>query len=96
MLTRWIFFLVAIACASSAAWAQPSSCAVPGKDGTAYTAPSYYPGSATAAASQRNISLGTLRTGTNAGTSPIAVGDLVMVIQMQDAQHNNGNAIAFW
>lgn len=80
---------------SPQAVAQPSSCSIPGKDGTTYTAPSYYPGNATANSGQRNITLGTLSAATNAGNTSVAVGDLVMVIQMQDAQYNNGNSIVF-
>lgn len=80
---------------SGALWAQVASCSVPGKDGATYTAPSYYPGNATAASGQRNVTLGALMVATDAGTTAIAVGDLVMVIQMQDAQYNNGDSIAF-
>lgn len=32
---------------------------------------------------------------TNEGTTTAAVGVLVMVIQMQDAQYNNGNSVAY-
>lgn len=76
-------------------WAQPSSCSTPGKDGPSYSAPSYYPGNATAAAGQRDITLGALLVATNAGNTAVAVGDLVMIIQMQDAQYNNSDSIAY-
>lgn len=94
-LMRWIILLITLFGLPGLAWAQPSSCSIPGKDGTTYTAPSYYPGNATAAAGQRNITLGALMVATNAGTTTVAVGDLVMIIQMQDAQYNNGNSIAY-
>jgi uncharacterized repeat protein (TIGR01451 family) len=86
------------------AWAQPASCAAPGKDATTYSAPSYYPGNASVAAGNTAIALGTIRTtpGTNdpvnsgpAGTTALSPGDLVMIIQMQDAQYNNSNGIAY-
>jgi hypothetical protein len=86
------------------AHAQPASCSAPGKDGTTYSAPSYYPGNASVAAGATNISLGTIRGagGTNLpagsgtpGTTAIAPGDLVMIIQMQDASYNNGDSVAY-
>jgi uncharacterized repeat protein (TIGR01451 family) len=84
--------------------AQPSSCSAPGKDGIAYSAPSYYPGNATAAAGATNIALGAIRAagGTNLpagsgtpGTTAIGPGDLVMIIQMQDASYNNSDGAAY-
>ena len=89
------FIVLLCAYASLSALAQPSSCAAPGKDGLTYTNPSYYPGTATVAAGATSISLGAIRTGTGAGTAPLSTGDLVMVIQMQDAQYNNANSIAY-
>lgn len=79
----------------ASAWAQPTSCAAPGKDGLTYTNPSYYPGNATVAAGATSISLGAIRAGTGAGTTALSAGDLVLVIQMQDAQYNNDNSIAY-
>jgi hypothetical protein len=83
--------------------AQTASCSAPGKDGIAFSQPSYYPGNATATAGNTNITLGTLRAAgdTNLpansgtpGTTPLSAGDLVMIIQMQDAQYNNSETIA--
>ncbi|TMG12141.1 MAG: DUF11 domain-containing protein, partial [Chloroflexi bacterium] len=51
----------------------------------------YYPGALTAAAGATTITLGTA---TGAGT-PIAVGDLVVVIQMQDAAIDSANTGAY-
>ena len=79
----------------SSAFAQVSSCGTPGLDGPSYSAPSYYPGAATASAGQPVVQVGAIRTGANAGTAVLAPGDLVMVIQMQDALINNANSIAY-
>lgn len=96
-LAAQLFVLLSL-CPTSNAWAQLASCSAPGKDGTAYSAPSYYPGNASVAAGNTTIALGAIRTatGTNVpsnsgapGTTPLSPGDLVMIIQMQDASYNN-------
>ena len=47
----------------------------------------YYPGTQTAvAAGATTITLGAIGSGTNFGSTPIAVGDIIMIIQMQGAQ----------
>jgi uncharacterized repeat protein (TIGR01451 family) len=98
------FFMLVLLSLAGQAWAQPSSCAAPGKDATAYSAPSYYPGLTSVGSGNTSISLGSIRTtpGTNdpansgtAGTNAINPGDLVMIIQMQDAQYNNGNGVNY-
>ncbi len=94
MLRPILIFFAFLLC-SHAALAQPASCAAPGKDGITYSAPSYYPGAATAAVGTTSISLGAILVGAGAGTTPLSQGDLVMIIQMQDAQYNNGNSIAY-
>jgi uncharacterized repeat protein (TIGR01451 family) len=69
-------------------------CATPGRDGTATlngVINTYYPGSGTAAAASTTITLGAA---TGAAT-PIAIGDLVLVIQMQDAAINSTNTGAY-
>ncbi|WP_155300428.1 MULTISPECIES: DUF11 domain-containing protein [Deinococcus] len=63
-----------------------AGCAEPGRDGPVYVANSYYPGVGTASAGDRTVTVGALRTG--AGTTPIAAGDQVLLIQMQDADIN--------
>src|SRR5437763_6490177 len=71
-----------------------STCATPGRDGTATlnsVINTYYPGTLTAAAGATTITLGAA---TGAAT-PIAVGDLVLVIQMQDAAINSTNSGAY-
>src|ERR1700737_4505239 len=68
-------------------------CATPGRDGTATlngVINTYYPGSGTAAGSGA-ITLG-VATG---AASPIAIGDLVLVIQMQDAAIDSTNTGAY-
>jgi uncharacterized repeat protein (TIGR01451 family) len=101
---KFLVTLFLLLATSLSAHAQTASCAAPGKDGIAFSNPSYYPGNATAAAGQSVISLGTIRAagGTNLpansgtpGTTPLAPGDLVLIIQMQDAQINNSNSIAY-
>src|SRR5438067_933266 len=70
------------------------TCATPGRDGTATlnsVINTYYPGALTAAAGATTITLGTA---TGAGT-PMAVGDLVVVIQMQDAAIDSANTGAY-
>src|ERR1700716_1928836 len=69
-------------------------CATPGRDGTASLTGvinTYYPGTATATATSTTITLG-VATG---AVSPIAIGDLVLVIQMQDAAINSTNTSAY-
>lgn len=63
-------------------------CAQPGRDGPTYSANSYYPGSASASAAGTTLTLGSLRTGGGAASTPIAAGDLLFIIQMQDADIN--------
>jgi uncharacterized repeat protein (TIGR01451 family) len=108
-MTRWQHLSAALLCAfigwqANTASAQTASCSAPGKDGPTFSQPSYYPGNATATAGSTNITLGTLRPagGTNLpansgtpGTTALSPGDLVMIIQMQDAQYNNSETIAY-
>src|SRR3989454_8663455 len=57
-------------------------CATPGRDGTASLSGvinTYYPGVGTAAAASTTITLGTA----TGAAAPIAIGDLVLVIQMR-------------
>jgi uncharacterized repeat protein (TIGR01451 family) len=67
-------------------------CATPGKDGNLtvtgpLTVNTYYPGTATAPTGSTSITLGTATGATN----PLAVGDLVLVMQMQDAAIDSNN-----
>ncbi len=72
-------------------------CAVPGKDGpvtlTATSQPNtYYPG-VTAAQGSTTITVGTTPTGNT--TTPIAKGDLLLLMQMQGAAINTANTNAY-
>jgi uncharacterized repeat protein (TIGR01451 family) len=75
------------------------SCATPGLDGVSYSAPSYYPATASAGINATVISIGTIRstagTGGAPGTTPLRVGDLIMIIQMQDATFNSTDSVSF-
>jgi uncharacterized repeat protein (TIGR01451 family)/fimbrial isopeptide formation D2 family protein len=94
----WRPFLLAAmvaVCLPLSAWAQV--CGTPGKDGPASSLSgvinTYYPGAATASSGATSISLGSSRFG-GASTS-IASGDLLLVIQMQDAAINTTNGTAY-
>src|ERR1700759_2923925 len=75
------------------------SCGTPGNDGPGTTSGvvnTYYPASAateTIAAGATSIALGAIAAG--GSTTPIAIGDLVLVIQMQDATINTNNTTAY-
>lgn len=75
--------------------AQAQVCANPGKDGPGGTLSgvinTYYPGTANAAAGATSISIGT----STGSATPIASGDLLLVIQMQDAAINSNNSSSY-
>ena len=77
--------------------AQPLSCATPGRDGNGAALTgvvnTYYPpsGATTLAAGSNTLTLGAA---TGAAT-PIAVGDLLLIIQMQDAIINSTNTSSY-
>src|SRR4029450_9382213 len=52
---------------------------------------SYYPGTANANAGATSISVGAIDTSTGGASTAIAAGDLLLVIQMQDADINTTN-----
>lgn len=70
---------------------QPSTCAVPGKDSTGTLTGivnSYYPGTGSnVAVGSTSIPVGTINAAGN--LTPIAKGDLLIIIQMQDADINS-------
>jgi uncharacterized repeat protein (TIGR01451 family) len=91
--TSWLALLVAaiVLCAPHAAQAQ-TGCAVPGQDGPASLSGvinTYHPG---ISATTTSLTVGMSRFG--GASTPIAAGDLLLVIQMQDADiysvNNNG------
>ena len=72
---------------------QSHVCATPGKDGAAGTINSnpdtYYPGSTTVAAGATSITVGAVPAGY--GAAAITAGDLLLVMQMQDAAIDSSN-----
>ncbi|WP_414859619.1 hypothetical protein [Piscinibacterium candidicorallinum] len=77
----------------NAAWAQV--CGVPGRDGTAFSRNSYFPGVGTASAGSSSLAIGTIRADANAAATPIAAGDLVFIIQMQGALISNADSDSY-
>lgn len=80
---------------SAPATAAPALCGTPGLDGDGVgitgVVNTYFPGTANAAAGATSINLGA-----SAGASaPIATGDLVLVVQMQDAEIATNNSSAY-
>jgi uncharacterized repeat protein (TIGR01451 family) len=80
---------------TTTAVAAANTCPTPGKDGAggtlAGTINTYYPGSGAAAAGSTALTLGASR----GATTPIAAGDLLLIIQMQDAAINTTNTDAY-
>ena len=78
------------------AYAVPDVCGTPGKDNpTALTniVNTYYPGiAATASSGATSIAIGAANTG---AVTPITTGDLLLVIQMQDASIDSSNSDAY-
>src|SRR5205814_9407043 len=74
---------------------QAQVCGTPGNDGPGGTISgvinTYYPGSATASAGATSISVGA----PNGALTPIASGDLLLVMQMQDAVINSNNTSSY-
>jgi uncharacterized repeat protein (TIGR01451 family) len=77
----------AVACA-------PPSQAAPGSNLTG-TLNTYYPGTASVAAGATSIAVGTATGGPGGTPAPIAAGNLLLVIQMQDASINDSNNVAY-
>jgi uncharacterized repeat protein (TIGR01451 family)/fimbrial isopeptide formation D2 family protein len=94
--TLWLLLVLALPlCLPRVARAQV--CATPGKDGPGGSLSgvinTYYPGSATVSSGSTSISIGSSRIG-GASTS-ISTGDLLLVIQMQDAAINTTDGTAY-
>ena len=74
--------------------AAPALCATPGRDGIATLSGivnTYYPGTATAAAGSTSVQLGAAA----GAATPVAAGDLLLVIQVQDAAIDSTNTGAY-
>ena len=96
IVTRAIFLMSAMFLTLGAALSISAQvCANPGKDGPGGTlggvVNTYYPGTATASAGATSISIGT----STGSSTAIASGDLLLVIQMQDAAIDSTNTDAY-
>ena len=89
---------LALLAAATGASAAAALCSNPGKDGPAPALAgivnSYYPGGSVSAGSM-SVPIGALDTSSGGGTTPIAPGDLLLLIQMQDADINSTNSSAY-
>ena len=84
---------VAVATVQAVACAGGSQ-AAPGNNLTG-TLNTYYPGTANAAAGATSITVGAATGGPGGVPTPIAAGNLLLVIQMQDASINDSNNVAY-
>jgi uncharacterized repeat protein (TIGR01451 family) len=84
---------VAVATVQSAACAGVAQ-AVPGT-GLSSVLNTYYPGSANVAAGATSITVGAATGGPGGVPGPIAAGNLLLVIQMQDASINDADTVAY-
>jgi uncharacterized repeat protein (TIGR01451 family) len=75
--------------------AQAQVCATPGRDGVTFSRDGYFPGIGTANAGTTTVSIGPARVDADASTTPFGVGDLAMIIQMQNAPINNSNTSSY-
>jgi uncharacterized repeat protein (TIGR01451 family) len=91
----WFKTLIAALIVLSGAGVQAQVCSNPGHDGPTYSSNGYFPGIGTAASGQKIVTVGSARVDTNASITPLAAGDQVFVIQMQDASINNANSISY-
>ncbi len=92
----WVFLALSNINVTSSVLADKSDvCAVPGRDGPisdlSGIVNTYYPGEATVTAGATSITLGTAQ----GATTPIAAGDLLLVIQMQDAAIDSTDTDAY-
>ncbi len=91
----WFKTLLAGLIVLSGASVQAQVCSNPGHDGPSYSSNAYFPGTGTAAAGQKVVTVGTIRSDANASSTALAAGDQVFIIQMQDALINNSNSISY-
>lgn len=91
----WLLFALFICLFAIASQASAQTCATPGKDGAGGSLTgivnTYYPGNSSVSAGATSISLGTP---VGAATT-ITTGDLLLVIQMQDAAINSTNTSSY-
>ena len=85
-LTHWVVCFCLLLAAGTA-W--PQVCGTPGKDGVTFARNTYFPGTGVASVGATTVNFGTARVDGNASATAFAVGDLALVIQMQDSSINN-------
>ena len=94
-LASWLRYMLGLALVMLSFSAAALNCATPGKDGAGGTLSGvinrYWPGTASASIGATNITLGD----PIGASGSIAVGDLLLVIQMQDAAINTSNDSAY-
>ncbi len=97
---RYCSLICFLACLFVAGMSHPvfaAVCSNPGVDGPAAISGivnSYYPG-VSAAAGSTSITVGAIDTSSGGSSTPIAAGDLIMVIQMQDADFDSSNTSSY-
>jgi hypothetical protein len=87
---------VSLAVCAAASGALAQVCGNSGQDGVGALSGvvnTYFPGAASASVGAVSITLGTMRAG--GSTTPIAAGDLLLVIQMQDGTFNSTNGATY-
>jgi uncharacterized repeat protein (TIGR01451 family) len=89
----YVLFILAQAITISTAHAQV--CAAPGRDGVTFSRNTYFPGVGTAPLGTTTVNIGSARADVDAANTAFAVGDLALIIQMQDALVNNSNTAAY-
>jgi uncharacterized repeat protein (TIGR01451 family) len=90
-----LFGLIVFAQAVFSTSVQAQVCAAPGRDGVTFSRNSYFPGIGAANAGTNTVNIGAARVDADASTTPFAVGDLALVIQMQDAPIDNSNTASY-
>jgi uncharacterized repeat protein (TIGR01451 family) len=90
---RWALAILLHLLVSGQVFAQV--CAAPGRDGVTFSRNTYFPGVGTAAAGTTTAAIGAARVDADAATTAFAVGDLALIIQMQDALVDNSNTDAY-
>ena len=77
-------------------YALSQNCPTSGTHSQSANENTYYPGTqASVAVGATSITLGAAGAGTNFGSTPIAIGDIVLIIQMQGAQINSTNTSSY-
>lgn len=93
----WSLLVALLCCGVVGHEAQAQICGNPGKDGPGGTlggvVNTYYPGIGTASAGTTSISVGA--NNISGAATAVAVGDLLLVMQMQDASINSNNSSSY-